>query len=321
METVQIVLASDANYFPGLLVTSVSMASHASREVALAFHILDGGIGAGNLEFLRKKLAAAHPHVAVKSYDVDAAQFADFPEWNCGSRMAYARLLMAELLSNVEHVLYCDVDFLWTGNVADLWASRSDSVALQACADGWSRTLAEEGRWFRERGLAFAPDRYVCSGLLLVNLRLWRERQIGRRTMDFLAEYPDVQFADQTAFNAVMDDISLLPRKWGRFSREVKSGELPGDWAIHFAGGAPWCSNWWTSLITPSDLLWYRMYGELTGLSARQARRKFIPTREYYKRRLAYWLVATPVVCSCFFAFLKVVGRGIYVPCLKGKRL
>lgn len=321
METVQVALASDANYFPGLLVTSVSLARHASRDVALAFHVLDGGIGADNLTFLRGKLAAVHPHVKVKTYDVDATQFADFPEWNCGSRMAYARLLMAELLSNVEHVLYCDVDFLWTGNVADLWASCSDSVALQACADGLSKTLAEEGRWFREKGLAFAPDRYVCSGLLLVNLRLWRERRIGRRTMDFLEEHRDVQFADQTAFNAVVDDIALLPRKWGRFSREVRSGELPGAWAIHFAGGAPWCSNWWTSLITPADILWYRTYGELTGLSPREARRKFIGGREYFKRRLAYWLATTPVVRTCFFVFLKAVGRGLYIPSLKGERL
>ena len=321
METVQVALASDANYFPGLLVTSVSLARHASRDVALAFHVLDGGIGADNLTFLRGKLAAVHPHVKVKTYDVDATQFADFPEWTGGSRMAYARLLMAEILSNVEHVLYCDVDFLWTGDVAELWALRSDSVALQACADGWCGTLSSEGRWFRDRGFAFDPDRYVCSGLLLVNLGLWRARRIGRRTMDFLTAHGDVQFADQTAFNAVVDDIAFLPRKWGRFSREVKSGELPGAWAIHFAGGAPWCSNWWTSLITPADLLWYRTYGELTGLSARQARRKFLSTREYCKRRLAYWLAATPVVRGCFFTFLKAAGRGLYIPCLKGERL
>lgn len=325
MEAIQIALASDANYFPGLLVTSVSLARHASCDVALVFHILDGGIGADNLSLLRAKLAAVHAQVEVRTYAVDATRFAGFPEWTGGSRMTYARLLLAECvgrdgMSEVEHLVYCDVDFLWTADVAELWALRSPSIAVQACLDGWRTTLASEARWFSASGLSFDPQRYVCAGLLLINLRLWRMREIGRRTMDFIGSHRDVPFVDQTALNAVVEDVGLLPRKWGRFSREVRASELPGAWAIHFAGGAPWCSNWWTSLMTPSDLLWYRTYGELVGLSPRAARHRFIGTREYLKRRLAYVLSVTPVVRTLFFALLKCTGRGAYVPYLKGER-
>jgi len=170
------------------------------------------------------------------------------------------------------------------------------------------------------RGIPFDPDRYICAGLLLVNLRAWREGAYGRKAMDFLQDHPDVQFVDQSAINAVVPDIGILPRKWGRFSREVRADELRGSWAIHFAGGAPWCSNWWTSLITPSDLAWYRLYGELTGQSERAARREFLSNREYAKRGLAYFLVQTPIMRTLFFAVLRLFNRSLYIPSLKGLR-
>lgn len=44
METVHIALPSDQNYIPGLLVTAGSIAYHASRDVELMIHVLDGGI-------------------------------------------------------------------------------------------------------------------------------------------------------------------------------------------------------------------------------------------------------------------------------------
>lgn len=321
METIQLALASDANYFPGLLVTAVSIARHASQDVSLVFNVLDGGIGDANLAFLRDRLGQAHPSISVRTYPVETAQFTEFPEWTSGSRMAYARLLMAELLQEEQFVLYCDVDFLWTADAAELWALRSQDYVLQACADGWCSTLDREAAWFALRGLAFDAKRYVCSGLLLVNLNRWREEKLGRKIMDFLHEHTDVLFVDQTAINAVVANIGLLPSKWGRFSREISARDLRGSWAIHYAGGAPWCANWWTSYITPSDILWYRVYGELVGRSARAVRKGFLAPWEYAKRRITYFLVHIPIIRTLFFVLLKLSGRGIYVPMLRGCRI
>ena len=318
METVQIALASDENYFPGLLVTAVTMARRAAKDAALVFHILDGGIGEERIEFLRGKLAAAHPCAELRRYPVETARFDAFPKWNCGSRMPYARLLLAETV-DADFIIYSDVDFLWQADVAELWKLKDESRVLQACIDGLVTTLDKEGAWFRERGLAFAPERYVCTGLLIMNLKKWRAGGLGRRTMDFLDRHRDVLFVDQSAINAVVDDIGILPRKWGRFSRELAKRELGGEWAIHYAGGAPWRSQWWTSLITPADRLWYRTYGEICGISG-AVWRKFIAPGEYRKRRFAYFLATTPVVRTAFFALLRAAGSGGYVKGLKTAR-
>lgn len=321
MEKIEIALASDANYFPGLLVTATSLARHASRDVVLCFNILDGGLRSGDLTFLKKRLSIEHPHVQLRTFPVDAARFEAFPEWTGGSRMAYARLLISELLTDLDFVLYCDVDFLWTADVSELWSLRDRDCVLCACADGWRMTLNREQVWFAQWGFAFDSAKYFCTGLLLVNLNLWRDGNYGRRAMDFLHEHPDVQFVDQTALNAVVSSVSLLPRKWGRFSREIKSREVSQAWAIHYAGCAPWHSNWLACPITPADNAWYAFYGGLTGLSAEAARKKFISESEFLKRRTVYWLVRMPCVRPLFFLLLRLAGRGIYVSILREGRI
>lgn len=317
METIQIALASDVNYFPGLLVTSVSLAQHASRDVALVFNVLDGGIGKDELGFLREKLSAAHPHTTLKVFAVDAAQFADFPEWNGGSRMTYARLIVPTLMSDCDFVLYCDVDFFWTGDVAELWALRNARYAAQGCRDEWSSTLVREGDWYAVHGIDVDMSHYVCAGLLLINLKRFREEDLARKLMDFLGACPDVSFVDQSAINGVIRDMGILPPKWGRFARKLH-GCPPADvGAIHFAGTTPWKGGRWIQVINEAHRLWYRCYADLYGISYRAAIRVFMTPASYWARRVTGLIVSQKFLCRVFIELLRVVNRGYNIPDIK----
>ena len=131
METIDIALASDAAYFPGLLVTAASLARAASRSARLRFNVLDGGIGEENLCFLRERLSLEHPHAELRTFPVDDARFKSLRAWNGSGRMAYARLLIPGLLPESEFAIYCDVDFLWMTDVAELWKLRDGSVSCR----------------------------------------------------------------------------------------------------------------------------------------------------------------------------------------------
>lgn len=110
METIEIALAANHAYFPGLLVTAVSMARATTR--AVRFWILDGGLAAHDRALLRDKVGNERG-AALRFVPVGEEAFEGFPEWNGGNRLAYARLMLPELLKDVETVIYCDVDFLW----------------------------------------------------------------------------------------------------------------------------------------------------------------------------------------------------------------
>ena len=87
----------------------------------------------------------------------------NYPKWN-GNRMAYARLLLPEALPDVDYVIYCDVDFLWLRDVAELWKCRDSQYVLQSVKD-MDDTVQKEECWFRKNGLPFNSEKYVCCGL------------------------------------------------------------------------------------------------------------------------------------------------------------
>lgn len=323
METIDIALASDHGYFCGLLVTAVSMARFASREAVLRFDVLDGGVKDEAWQFLCDKLRAEHPHVVVRRFKVDDGQFSAFPEWNGPSRMTYARLLLPELVTDATYILYCDVDFLWTADVAELWALRDDKICIQAHLDWPDSRYRVEPPWFKARKLPFESERYICAGLLLMNLVRFRQENMSARMMDFLRCHPDVQYVDQTAINAVLmqsEDLSLLkllPDKWHRFSGTLRPEEINGAWAIHYGGNSPWRRDWWTQLLNDATIRWHGLYGELTGRTVWQSLRQFYSAQDIVLRRLIFRLVRWSGTRCLFFVFLRTMGRGCYISTLK----
>lgn len=314
METVEIALAANHAYFPGLLATAVSMARATTR--AVRFWILDGGLAAHDRALLRDKVGNERGAAALRFVPVGEEAFEGFPEWNGGNRLTYARLMLPELLKDVETVIYCDVDFLWRADVGELWDFvRGEQAAgrkneIWACRDPWLLTLEREGM----------PEDYICSGMMVMDLAAWRDGRVAARCMDDIRRNA-VPFADQSAINRVVARKGFLPRKWGRFSREIARRELAGAWAIHYAGGAPWRRNYVLALITPADEAWYRFYGSLVGKSAARVKREFLGVKNYAMRRLAWILVHTAVLRTFFFAYLKASGRGGYVRYFKEERV
>lgn len=320
METIDIALASDHNYLCGLLVTAASMARHASRDVELRFDVLDGGLTESDWADFTRLVSAEHPHCRFRRLDVDSGRFEGFPVWNCGSRMTYARLLLPNMLDDVNFALYCDVDFLWTADVVELWRLRDESALLMGHPDGWPSTERRERAWFAKHGLPFDFSRYVCAGMLLFNLELFRRSGMAEKLLDFLSCNPDVCYVDQTAINAVVGNIALLPRKWHRFSRDMTKTELRGEWAIHFAGDTPWRRDWWTRLINDVQLDWHRFHGELLGIGTWKSLRQFFTVRDIVVRRVLYWMVKMPVTRVMFFLFLRLIRRGVYIDFLAEER-
>jgi hypothetical protein len=228
-EPIHIALASDGRFFPGLRVTAASLACYASREAELVLHILDGGIPDEAFENLRVLLGRIHPQATPRRHRISDEALKDCPEYR-GSRLTYARLLLPALLPDVRHIIYCDCDFLWRADIADLWRERNDSIILQSTRDGAAETEAVERRWFARHGYTFESPAYFCAGLMICNLELFRTRGISKQAFDFLRRHPDVNRADQTALNVLLSrETRLLPHTFGYYDeaqmiRDVLAG-------------------------------------------------------------------------------------------------
>ena len=315
---VEVALPSDENYVCGLLVTAASMAKYMPSDVTLSINVLDGGIHDDTFASFMDKVRGIHERTEFRRLHIDESVFADYPKWS-GNRMTYARLMLAELLPDVDHVIYCDTDYLWLTDVSELWKLRDDAVILQSSRDGAPETELRERVWCEKNGLAFDPERYFCAGLSFYNLRLFRQEQIIRQVSDFLVAHPNVPFADQTAMNVLIGQRTrLLPQKWQRFSRDLTDEELKLGCAIHFAGETPWRKlGLWITTITDSMLVWHRFNAHIHHISTWQSLRCWYGTCEIIRRRLVFHLALIPIFRNLFFYLLRHTGRGAYIADLK----
>jgi hypothetical protein len=227
--------------------------------------------------------------------------------------MTYARLILPQALPDAEFVIYSDTDMLWLAPVEDLWAKRDPEKVALVVRDGYRQTEEREAKWFTLHDRAFDPERYFCAGLLLLNLKRMREEQVVKQTLAFLAEHPDCQFADQTAFNILLRDrVTHLPRSWQVLTRLARREDFDAPVVLHFGGDIPWKRNGWWSLLSDPVMLWHR-FNNVAVLVGRgnSLSRCFSIWPRLYKRGLCLAL-GNALIRRLFYGLCRMTGRGAY---------
>ncbi len=123
---------------------------------------------------------------------------------------SYSRLFLDSLLpDDVERVIYLDGDVLVLDSLKKLWEMDLNGKSCAACMDCVSEPYYD----------IFGIDknnRYCNSGLILMDLKAWREKGIGEKVKLHVHNNNGyVFFMEQTVFNAVLqNEILYLPFKY-----------------------------------------------------------------------------------------------------------
>jgi len=222
-DPIHLLCAADARYggYAGIMLASVLRANPGE---SFDIHLLSDGVRAGDRRKLAPLVARAGSRLTV--YDV-VARLAGYSDGvgNHLSRTAYARLLIADLLpADLGRILYLDCDIICTGALRPLWQLGEQAGAIPLLGAVPDRTGE---RWKARLGLpADAP--YFNSGVLLINLAVWRERDIAAKIIAWMATHPDkLALADQDAINACLwAEITPLADSWN-LQIGLDSGPLP----------------------------------------------------------------------------------------------
>ena len=247
MNAISISCASDEDYYCGLLVTLHSLVSHAKEGSHLVCHVLDTGLSEKSKTDLVNRLSLIPERsVKVVFHPLDASQFEGLPEWR-GSRTAYGRLLLHDILKDEDYTIYTDVDTLWLRDVSELWAMRCLVPVLAATPDGSGlrefSSGAERAERFSGYGRDIDPSGYYCSGLMLMNLKELRSRNFTEKWCEFIKTGPYImRFPDQDVYNWFFQssDILYLDYRWGEFAAAYGLREVTSPRVIHYANAAPW---------------------------------------------------------------------------------
>ncbi len=119
----------------------------------------------------------------------------------------YARLLAPHVLpEDLEKVLYLDSDMVILSDISPLYDMTCGNRAVLAARDSGIKCVSSPSGVFNYAELGIPPDApYFNAGVLLINLRLWREQHIADKILYYLKLHgAAVRFWDQGGLNAIL---------------------------------------------------------------------------------------------------------------------
>ena len=314
MDQIEIALAANQGYVSGLCVTACSIAEQCDTSYRLRFNVLDSEISDESKRFVEGKVLDLHANSVFRWIPVNEQMFVGLPKWN-GGYMVYTRLLLPQLLRDIDWCIYCDCDFTWMRDVSELWEMRDDKFAMLGTRDGADWTLDIEEKWFSEHGFAFNRNDYFCAGLTFFNLKKFREEGIDKKCLELLQLHPP--YNDQSVLNITcLGQVKLVSQVWQQFTERLTREDVQAGVVIHHAGDVPWKKRKGgrgIEFISDAKLLWHRANARFLGISTWRSLRKTFSPSEIFRKRLAVHLFRLPGVLLLARAVLWALKHpGVY---------
>ncbi len=255
--TLHIVSNADEKFSPGLAVAVASTVAAASGECDYHFLILDGGLAQGALESLSETIAAIAAKKGIRAtlepLMVDQERLMVLPERR-GSRMTYAKLVLPEILPDLDSIIYLDADVLCFTGLEAVHPPAGESQWLLAGVRDYFSVIENDCPWIDQVPATERRLPYVNCGVMWMNLQGLREIDFTGRSIAARAAIGNARQGDQSVFNFLCRGKSfILPDRVNHMTsigstRPLCEGDL--DLNLHHIGspkpwlGPPKTSNW-----------------------------------------------------------------------------
>ena len=193
-----ILFSSDDNYARHMGVAIYSLLAHNQDVEKIDIYVVDNHICDDNIQKVREVADGfSNAELHFIPFDDIARQLQLDMPWKI-SLSSYARLFVGQLLpTHVDRVLYLDCDIIVNENLDLLWNMSLEGKCLGAIQDQVTPNIR------KSVGLN-ADSSYFNAGVLLIDLRRWRELNIDQQCVDFInAHRGRVIHHDQGVVNGI----------------------------------------------------------------------------------------------------------------------
>mgnify|MGYP004608117443 CR=1 FL=1 len=232
-----ICLSADDNYAKYMGTTIASILSNSKEDEELYFHLLDGGITEENKNKLLslKKIK----NCEMKFYRPDVEKYKKWYElgnYASFSPVMFYRLSIAELIKDVDKVLYLDCDIIVNDSLKKLFEIDINDYYILAVKDIYfidSRKNINES--------------YFNSGVLVINSKLWLKNNVSELFENYyLDNYKNI-YGDQDILNyCLKEKVKYLDFIWNYMPlKSLYTGKSIENIKIfHYAASVkPWNNN------------------------------------------------------------------------------
>ena len=178
----------------------------------LTVHVITQGLSDKTLSRIKKTEEKYGSPGSVKIYNITDDIFSQYPISDQFPESIYFRYLYAQLLpDSIERIIYIDCDTVVLSCLRELWKiPLDDDILLGAVEDRNGDDILIRNRIGRWDGT------YFNSGVLLMNLKVWRRLDAFKVLADFIRNNHDICiYPDQDAINVVFASRMVrLPYKY-----------------------------------------------------------------------------------------------------------
>ncbi|MBR2646909.1 MAG: hypothetical protein IKD47_05085 [Clostridia bacterium] len=214
---VPIFFATDDNYLPFLSITLESIWENSSREYDYVMYVLHSGV---RKEYEEKILRYNEKEgFSISFVDVTeplkkiSAHLHMRDYYTCTT---YFRIFIASMFPQYDKAVYLDCDTVVLGDVSELYHyDLGDNLLGGAPCEGVNSFQIYKDYVSKVDGLN--PDFFFNAGVILMNLKAFREEGFYEQFADLLKKYKFTVIQDEDYLNVLCQDRVLrLPRAWNK---------------------------------------------------------------------------------------------------------
>ncbi|MBR6513656.1 MAG: glycosyltransferase family 8 protein [Clostridia bacterium] len=214
---IPVFFSTDDNYIPYLDVAVSSLIANASRDYSYRIIVLNTGLRQDNIDKVRMNEC---PGFTIDFIDISKEiegikhRFKDVYHF---SIVTYYRLFIASMFTQYDRIIYLDCDLVVLGDISELYNIPLSDNIIAAAPEQYVQNTAEF-RDYASQALGVNPDCYVNAGVLVINLKEFRNNRIEDRFVELITKYDfDLLDPDQAYLNYLCKDrIYTLPNGWNK---------------------------------------------------------------------------------------------------------
>ena len=242
---IPIFFTADNGYVPYLAVAIKSLTENASPDYKYSIIVLHEKISKKNIETLK---TFENEYVSVSFYEMEnriegiTDRMSNRLRCDYFTLTIYFRLFIPTMFPEYNKGIYIDSDIVVPGDISKLYEVELGNNLIGACRDFSIQKIPELCNYM-DHGVGVGREKYINSGVLLMNMKRLREVELDKEFLRLLNTYHfDTIAPDQDYLNVMCNgSITYLDECWDAMPKDGKK-ELENPMLIHYnLFSKPWC--------------------------------------------------------------------------------
>ncbi|MBQ9714011.1 MAG: glycosyltransferase family 8 protein [Clostridia bacterium] len=214
---IPIFFATDNNYLPFLSITLESLWENSSREYDYEMYVLHSGIREDYQEKILRYNEKEGLHISFVDVTERLKPILEHLHMrDYYTATTYFRVFIAGMFPQYDKALYLDCDTVILGDISELYNYDLGNNLLGGAPCEGVNSFDVYKRYVTEVD-GLNPDYFFNAGVILMNLKAFREEGFYEQFADLLKKYKFSVIQDEDYLNVICQDRVLrLPRAWNK---------------------------------------------------------------------------------------------------------